>query len=115
MSHKHRYRRKKHFFFFPFIAAFFLLAMAGIVMMLWNAILPDLVAVKHITYWQAVGLLILCRILFGNFRGPGRFGGNPPARNHRRHNWKEKWRNMSPEEREQMKEKWRNWWDKKCD
>jgi hypothetical protein len=116
MSHKHRFRRKGRFFFFPFIALFFLLAMGGIVMLLWNAILPELVSVNHITYWQAVGLLVLCRILFGNFRKSGPFGTPPGGGRHQgRQYWKDKWRQMSPEEREQMKEKWKNWWDKKCD
>jgi hypothetical protein len=117
MSRKYRRRRHKGFFFFPLIALAFLFLMGGVVMWLWNAILPDLVAVNPITYWQAVGLLLLCRILFGNFRKPGPFG-NP--RNHRRphskgHYWKEKWKQMSPEERAEMKEKWKKWWDRDYD
>lgn len=117
MSHKHRYNGRGRFFFFPLIAAIFLLAMGGVVMILWNAILPDLVSVNPITYWQAVGLLVLCRILFGNFRKGGSFGsqaGGGPRKHSRRHYWREKWSQMSPEEREEMKEKWKNWWDKKC-
>lgn len=39
------------------------------VMLLWNATLPQLFLVfPTITFWQATGLLILCRILFGSFR-----------------------------------------------
>lgn len=118
MSPKHRHRRHKGFFFFPFIALAFLLFMGGVVMWLWNAILPDLVDVHAITYWQAVGLLVLCRILFGNFRKPGPWGpsgGNGPRSHAKRHYWREKWREMSPEEREEMKAKWKKWWDKRCD
>ena len=37
----------------------------GIVMQLWNWLLPSLVGVRPITFWQALGLLALCRILFG--------------------------------------------------
>ena len=85
-------------------------------MFLWNAILPDLVSVNRISYWQSVGLLALCRILFGNFQ-KGRFG--PPPGGHRphskRHSWREKWKQMTPEEREEMKAKWKSWWDKRCD
>ena len=83
-------------------------------MLLWNAILPALVSVNAITYWQAVGLLLLCRILFGNFRKGSPFG--PPAgRNSKHRYWREKWHRMSPEERTEMKEKWKKWWDKESD
>lgn len=37
------------------------------VMRLWNAILPAVAAVHPLSYWQAVGLLVLCRILIGGF------------------------------------------------
>jgi uncharacterized membrane protein len=36
-----------------------------IVMGLWNALLPELFGWPHVTFWQALGLLVLCRILFG--------------------------------------------------
>ena len=40
------------------------------VMELWNSLMPDLFAgVTRIGYWQALGLLVLCRILFGGLRG----------------------------------------------
>lgn len=114
MSHKHRYNGRGRFFFFPLIAIAFLLVMGGVVMILWNAILPDLVSVNPITYWQAVGLLLLCRILFGNFRKGGSFGPSSggPRKHSRSRYWKEKWSQMSPEERVEMKEKWKKWWDK---
>ena len=89
------------FIFFGAIAA---LGMGAIVMLLWNAILPALLGVKIISYWQAVGLLVLCKILFGGFRpgGPpgGRFG--PP-----RH-IREKFMNMTDEEKERLKQQWKN-------
>ena len=37
----------------------------AIVMLLWNLTLPDLFGVKKINYWRAVGLYLLCGILFG--------------------------------------------------
>lgn len=91
--------------------------MGAVVMLLWNAILPDLVAVNPITYWQAVGLLLLCRILFGNFRKGGPFGPPPGGggSHSRRNYWREKWSSMSPEERAEMKEKWKRWRDKRCE
>ncbi len=45
-----------------------------VVMWLWNALLPGLFGLKFITYWQAVGLIILSRLLFGSF-GHGKGGG----------------------------------------
>ena len=76
---------------------------------LWNAILPAAANFNPISYWQAVGLFVLCKVLFGGFRGPD---------HHRHHNkwerfnqrfgrgrreemlaWKNKWMQMTDEER----------------
>lgn len=69
-----------------------------IVMKLWNAILPDVLQVTEINFWQAMGILILSKILFGGF---GPWGG-------RKHEWKkkmqDKWQHMTPEERVHFKE-----------
>lgn len=77
-----------------------------IVMLLWNALMPDIFNLKQLSYLQSVGLLLLTRILTGNFFKPG-----PPRFGHRgfgppRHLF-EKWKTMSPEERERFKEEWR--------
>jgi len=47
-----------------------------IVLHLWNWLLPQVFGWRQITFWQAVGILALCRILFGGFgfRGRGRSG-----------------------------------------
>lgn len=75
-----------------------------IVMALWNNILVAVVAVKAITFWQALGILLLSKILFGGFGGGRRWRGSPA--------WKEKmkqrWDNMTPEERENFKAEWKN-------
>ncbi len=42
-----------------------------LVMHLWNWLLPSLFGWRQITFWQAVGLLALCRILFGGVSGRG--------------------------------------------
>jgi len=64
------------------------------VMLLWNWVVPALFAGgRTIDYPHAVGLLALCRILFGGFRGHGGWRG-------RRH-W-DKWAAMTPEERERI-------------
>jgi hypothetical protein len=96
--------RNKKWIAFPFVAAALLLAAGGIVMLLWNAILPEVIAAKKLSYPQAVGLLALCRILFGGFGG-GRGRGGPMGRM--------PGRGPSPEEREKLKQMWRercrNW------
>ena len=37
------------------------------VMLLWNAVLPNICSARPLSYWQAVGLLVLCRLLVGRF------------------------------------------------
>lgn len=90
-------RRPRKFFFLLFIPLLIAL-LGGVVMMLWNALLPDIFGVKPITYWQALGLLILSRILLGGFGG----GGNAPWKNPRRGRWAQ----LSDEEKARMKEAW---------
>jgi hypothetical protein len=64
---------------------------------LWNWLAPPLFGWHAITFWQAIGLLILCKILFGGFRG------GPARRMRWRGRMKEKWASMSPEEREKFR------------
>jgi hypothetical protein len=73
-----------------------------IVMSLWNAVLVPVLNVSTVTFWQAAGILVLSKILFGGFKGKG--GGRGPWKKDLR----EKWQNMNPEEREQMKQQWRD-------
>ena len=54
--------------FFAIIAAIiFVLLFGYIVMWLWNWLMPDVLGLTSITYWQAVGILALSKILFGSF------------------------------------------------
>lgn len=108
MRQPRRFRR--HFPFFPF---FFIVALLGIgfaVQFLWNNVLVSILPVNIITYWQAVGLLALCRILFGNFGGPGgrRWGRRPehpnPFHTEGGGSWRAKWRQMTTEERQKFRE-----------
>lgn len=75
----------------------------AVVMLLWNAILPDVLHVTTITYWQALGILVLSKILFGGFVGGGGKKCGGPSRGFR-----EKFRNMTDEEKARFKEAWRN-------
>ncbi len=36
------------------------------VMLLWNSLMPDIFALKEVTYWQGVGLVIMFRLLLGS-------------------------------------------------
>lgn len=68
-------------------------ALGGAVMLLWNLVLPGLFSGSlPIDYWRALGLLALCRILFGGFRGHGAMRG--------RGRWR-RWQAMSDDERAQ--------------
>ncbi len=77
-----------------------------ITMMLWNWLVPVLFAGPVITFWQALGLLVLSKILFWSF---GR-GGHHQGGHWRGHYLKRKWQGMTPDERERfrqaMKDKW---------
>jgi 4-hydroxybenzoate polyprenyltransferase len=50
-----------------------------VVMSLWNWLLPELFGLQRVTFWQALGLLVLSRILFGGF-GMGGGGYAPPKK-----------------------------------
>lgn len=52
-----------------FLAALFGLIFGAIVMALWNALMPKIFGLDIISYWQAVGLVILARLIFGGIGG----------------------------------------------
>ena len=97
---------KGRFIFIPLAVAACLSAVSFVVMQLWNCLLPGILHVGTVTFWQAMGIFILCKILFGfgkggrGFGGPS--GGGPPWM---RRKMEEKFRNMNPEEREAFKQK----------
>ncbi|HAU4355479.1 TPA: hypothetical protein JD834_15295 [Klebsiella oxytoca] len=80
------------------IGAALIIVLGLLVMSLWNALLPAILGVKGIGFWQALGLLALSRILFGGlgFR-PGMFGMG-----HARRRMHERWMKMSPEQRDEF-------------
>lgn len=96
---------RKKLFFIPFAIAAFAALIGFVVMNLWNYLLPGILHVGTITFWQALGIFILCKILFGFGKGHHRFGGGGGAP-WMRHKMEERFRNMSPEEKEKFKEKW---------
>lgn len=75
---------------------------------LWNWLVPELFAGPIITFWQALGLLALSKLLFWGFSKSGHWGGR--HRGPWRPYWKEKWNAMTPEDRERFKEKMKDKW-----
>ena len=98
--------RNRRMFPFPLLIIPIILIVGLVVMLLWNAIMPDVIHASTIKYWQALGLLILCRILFGGFRGRPT-GRRSEMWQQRKLHWREKWKNMSDEERIKFREEWR--------
>lgn len=90
---------------FPFLILPLILLAGLIVMLLWNAIMPVAIHASKLNYWQALGLLILSRILFGGFRGRPPVSHGPGEWRGRGWQLREKWKNMSDEEREKLREK----------
>ena len=70
---------------------------SGVAMVLWNWLMPAIFGSRVIAFWQALGLLVLSRILFGRFGGPRRGM-------HWRHRMMGRWSQMTPEEREKFME-----------
>ncbi|MFN8547117.1 MAG: hypothetical protein U0527_03885 [Candidatus Eisenbacteria bacterium] len=91
--------RKKLFWIAPLaLTAFagFLALGTYVVMRLWNWLTPELFGWHTLTFFQALGLIVLCRLLFGGLgisRGP---------RREVRHRWQARWGGMTSEERERF-------------
>jgi len=73
-----------------------------VVMSLWNWLAPVAFGARTVTFWQALGLLILARILVGGL------GGQNGYSSHRRDRPKDRWEQMTPEEREQFRQRLRD-------
>lgn len=92
-------RGLKFLIFVALAVAFFSYA----VMILWNWLIPEIFNGPVITFVQALGILVLTKILFGFGRGMGH-------RHFRKHAyWKKRFEerlsNMTPEERERFQER----------
>jgi hypothetical protein len=73
-----------------------------IVMYLWNWLAPAVFSAHTITFWQGLGLLILARILVGGL------GGGHGDDKHGRRSMMDRWKQMTPEEREAFRQGLRN-------
>jgi len=91
----HRFVRGLKFVLF---AALFVTVFGFVVMSLWNWLMPALFGWHLINFWQAVGILVLSKILFGGFRG------HPGRHLYWRRRMMERWEQMTPEEREKFRQ-----------
>jgi hypothetical protein len=79
--------------------ALFTFILGQVVKALWNGLLPPLFGFPSVTFWQAVGLLVLSRILFG---GPFMQGNRSRWGRHRD--------DLAPDERERFRQRMRERW-----
>lgn len=81
-------------------------AMTAAVMLLWNWLMPELFGLTEINFWQALGILILAKILFGGFGGKHKHHGKCCHGNHGwKSKFKDKWQNMSVDDRKKWETK----------
>ena len=99
---------KRGFWIFGMIVIGFIAVFAFTLatMYLWNWLVPALFAGPVVTFWQALGILALSKILFGGFHKGGPHGGHWKSRWKNR--WQEKWSSMSREDQERFKQKMMN-------
>jgi hypothetical protein len=83
---------------FVFFAAGILALLSFFVLRLWNWLMPAVFGLHTINYGQALGLLVLSKILFGGFRG-----GHGPGGLFWRRRMMQRWEQMTPEEREKFR------------
>jgi len=96
-NEEHNMKKKWMFLLVPPAIVLFVFVGGEVVMHLWNWLLPALFGWRQVTFWQAVGLLALCRILFGGLGSHNnhRFKGQPTA---------ERWARMTPEEHQKFRQ-----------
>lgn len=95
--------RKRCFLFAPMMLIGFF-AMSWAVMLLWNWLIPGISDLHPLSYWQAMGLLVLCRILAGRFNFKRHHNHRPPFGNSA---FRDKFMNMTAEEKQAFKDQWK--------
>ena len=80
---------------FPLMFLGFLAVKSAVVLVLWNALIPDIFHGPSLNYLQSLELVILARVLFG-------FGGRGGPWRHRHGMMKHRMAHLSPEEREKL-------------
>jgi hypothetical protein len=94
------------FFKFRFLGIAAFLAIIAVfsvaTMFLWNALMPEIFGLPHLNYWQAAGMMIFARILFGGL-GHENFGQHRELNGfHHENALRDKWKNMTEDERKEF-------------
>lgn len=107
---ENRSRRPCRRWMIPFFIAAFVLVKSVVVFFLWNALIPDLFQGPILNFPQAIGLVVLAKVLLGFGGGPRGFGGHPGFGGPRgfMHRRDHRWKHMSSEEREKLRQELRN-------
>ena len=95
--HSHRLIKGLKILLFILVAA---VVLGFVVKSLWNALMPGIFGWHLITFWQALGLLLLSKLPLGGFHPRGGGGG----RRHWKNRMRERWEGMTPEERERFRQ-----------
>lgn len=89
---------------FVLLLPVFLALVGWVVQALWNSVVVEISGARPMTFWQALGLLLLCRILLGRW-GPGGYGPwsrfRGPGGSVR-----DRWQGLTPEQRDQLRHRW---------
>lgn len=95
---------QKHLVFIPLCFVAFAAVFGGLVMLLWNWLMPDIFGLPELSFWQAAGLLVLCKILLGGMGGEHGHHHHGHCGHADRNQLRERWENMTPEERKRLVE-----------
>ena len=95
--------RGRNCFFFPLLLVGFF-GISAVVMILWNLVLPSVSSLSPLTYWQAMGIFALSRILFGGIRFH-RHGQRHAQQFHTV--FKDKFMEMNDDEKQNFKDQWK--------
>lgn len=93
---------QKHLVFILICFVAFATVFGALVMVLWNWLMPCIFGLPELTFWQAVGLLVLCKLLFGGVMH-GHHGHHGCCHGDK-NKLRERWESMTPEERQHIVE-----------
>ena len=79
----------RHVFVGLMFAVAFAIVFALLVKLIWNSLMPTIFDLRQITFWQAFGIIILAKLLFGSF------GSHRPDRWHNDSRYKPPWHRPS--------------------
>lgn len=87
---------------FGLLAIVGIAALSGVIMLLWNLLIPDIFGLTTLNFWQALGLFVLARLLFGRFGGGHGRGCRPGFETMKGGQMSAKWANMTEEQRKEF-------------